>query len=99
LVVFGADGEGVESGKGIYMTDEESNPVSFVDMVLVLLEDRFPWLGNQSEAAVNGADTVDALIDLHASLLRQPTAHGRHSPSTSVSCGGTLTPETRKTAQ
>jgi hypothetical protein len=63
------------------MTNVESSPVSFVDMVLILLEDRFPWLGNSSEAAVNGADTVDALIELHSSLLRQPTAHGRRSSS------------------
>jgi hypothetical protein len=63
------------------MTNVESSPVSFVDMVLILLEDRFPWLGNPSEAAVNEADAVDALIELYVSLLRQPTAHGRHSPS------------------
>jgi hypothetical protein len=50
-------------------------------MVLILLESRFPWLGHPSEAAVSGADTVDALIELHASLLRQPTACDRHSSS------------------
>lgn len=63
------------------MRNEELKPVSFVDMVLILLESRFPWLGNPSKAAVSGADTVDALIELHASLLRQPTAHGRSSSS------------------
>ena len=63
------------------MRNEELKPVSFVDMALILLESRFPWLENPSEAAVSGADTVDALIELHASLLRQPTAHGRRSSS------------------
>ena len=33
---------------GISMGNEELNPVSFVDMVLILLESRFPWLGNPS---------------------------------------------------
>jgi hypothetical protein len=62
------------------MTNVESNTVSFIDMVLILLEDRFPWLGNPS-AEVSGADTVATLIELHASLLCQPTAHDRHSSS------------------
>jgi hypothetical protein len=63
------------------MGNEELNPVSFVDMVLILLESRFPWLGNPSEEAVSGADTVEALVELHASLLRQPTARDRLSRS------------------
>ena len=61
--------------------DNDSGPVTFVDMVLVLLEDQFPWLATDSRDAVSGADTVDQLIKLHSSLLRQPTAGGRHSPS------------------
>ena len=36
-----------------------SSPVSFVDMMLVLLESRFPWLGNPSEETVSGADTIE----------------------------------------
>ena len=63
------------------MGNEELNPVSFEDMVLILLESRFPWLGNPSEESVSRADTVDALVELHASLLRQPTAHDRLSRS------------------
>lgn len=63
------------------MENEELKPVSFVDMVLILLESRFPWLGNPSEEAVSGADTVEALVELHSSLLHQPTAHGHHSRS------------------
>ena len=49
--------------------------------ILVLLEDQFPWLATDSCDAVSRADTVDQLIKLHSSLLRQPTAGGRHSPS------------------
>jgi hypothetical protein len=41
------------------MGNEELNPVSFIDMVLVLLESRFPWLGNPTEEAVSGADMLD----------------------------------------
>jgi hypothetical protein len=57
--------------------DNDSGPVTFVDMVLVLLEDQFPWLTTESKDAVSGADTVDQLIKLHASLLRQPTTRGK----------------------
>jgi hypothetical protein len=69
--------------KEISMThdDNDSGPVTFVDMVLVLLEDQFPWLATDSRDVVSGADTVDQLIKLHSSLLRQPTAGGRQSPS------------------
>jgi ribosomal protein L12E/L44/L45/RPP1/RPP2 len=63
------------------MTPDDRGSVTFVDMVLVLLEDQFPWLTTGSHDAVSGADTVDQLIKLHASLLRQPTARGRYSPS------------------
>jgi hypothetical protein len=63
------------------MTPDDRGSVTFVDMVLVLLEDQFPWLVTDSQDAVSRADTVDQLIKLHASLLRQPTAGGRHSPS------------------
>jgi hypothetical protein len=61
--------------------DNDSGPVTFVDMVLALLEDQFPWLATDSRDAVNGGATVDQLIKLRALLLRQPTARGRHSPS------------------
>jgi hypothetical protein len=61
--------------------DNDSGPVTFLDMVLVLLEDQFPWLATESQDAASGADTVDQLIKLHASLLQQPTARGTFSPS------------------
>jgi hypothetical protein len=67
--------------KEISMTHDDSGPVTFVDMVLVLLENQFPWLATQSQDAVSGADTIDHLIKLHASLLQQPTARGTFSPS------------------
>jgi hypothetical protein len=50
-------------------------------MVLVLLENQFPWLATQSQDAISGADTIDQLIKLHASLLQQPTARSAYSPS------------------
>ena len=54
--------------------DNDTGPVTFVDMVLVLLENQFPWLATQSQDAISGADTINQLIKLHASLLQQPTA-------------------------
>jgi hypothetical protein len=59
------------------MTPDDRGPVTFVAMVLVLLEDQFPWLTTESQDAVSGADTVDQLIKLRALLLRQPTVRGR----------------------
>jgi hypothetical protein len=61
--------------------DNDRGPVTFVDMVLVLLENQFPWLATRSQDAISGADTIDQLIKLHASLLQQPTARGTFSPS------------------
>ena len=63
------------------MTRDDIGPVSFVDMVVVLLENQFPWLATHSQDAISGADTIDQLIKLRALLLRQPTARGRYSPS------------------
>jgi hypothetical protein len=41
-------------------------------MFLVLLEDRFPWLGTDNPA--DGADTVEQLSELHQSLLERRSA-------------------------
>jgi hypothetical protein len=62
--------------KEISMThdDNDSGPVTFVDMVLVLLEDQFPWLATDSRDAVSGANTVDQLIKLQR--LAAATAKG-----------------------
>lgn len=48
------------------MANTDSQPKTFVEMVLVLLEDRFPWLGTDRD--VSGSDTVDQLNDLHRVL-------------------------------
>ena len=41
---------------------------TFVEWVLQLLEDRFPWLGKTTDEQISGADTVDQLTDLHREL-------------------------------
>ena len=73
------------------MRKTDSQPQTFVEMVLVLLEDRFPWLGTDRDAS--GSETVDELNDLHRTLLtakgggsteptqaieQQPNLHCRH---------------------
>jgi hypothetical protein len=50
------------------MENNETQPQTFVEMVLTLLEDRFPWLGKDEPAS--GAETVDRLSDLHESLQK-----------------------------
>ena len=53
------------------MGAEEERPQTFVDWVLALLEERFPWLGSGRDEPVRGADTVDELADLYKSLIEQ----------------------------
>jgi hypothetical protein len=53
------------------MGAEEERPQTFVEWVLALLEDRFPWLGSGRDEPVGGADTVDELSDLYNSLTQQ----------------------------
>jgi hypothetical protein len=48
------------------MANTDSQPKTFVEMVLVLLDDRFPLLGNDRDAS--GSDIVDQLNDLHRVL-------------------------------
>ena len=50
--------------------ENERNP-TFVDWVLALLEERFPWLGSGQEEPVGGADTVDELAGLYKSLIER----------------------------
>ena len=52
------------------MTQENRPPQTFVEWVLQLLEERFPWLGTEEETQVSGADTIDQLTDLHRELKR-----------------------------
>ena len=53
------------------MGAEEERPQTFVEWVLALLEERFPWLGSRQDEPVGGADTVDELADLYKSLIEQ----------------------------
>ncbi|MGB6131709.1 MAG: hypothetical protein WCC14_18300 [Acidobacteriaceae bacterium] len=53
------------------MGAEEERPQTFVERVLVLLEERFPWLGSGQDEPVSGADTVDELSDLYRSLIQK----------------------------
>jgi hypothetical protein len=53
------------------MGAEEECPQTFIEWVLILLEERFPWLGSGQDEPVGGADTVDELADLYKSLIEQ----------------------------
>ena len=50
------------------MTKENRRPLTIVERVLQLLEERFPWLGKEEDAQISGADTVDQLTDLYREL-------------------------------
>jgi hypothetical protein len=53
------------------MGAENEHPPTFIESVLALLEERFPWLGSGQDEPVGGADTVDELADLYKSLIEQ----------------------------
>ena len=53
------------------MGAEDEHPQTFVEWVLALLEERFPWLGSGQDEPDGGADTVDELADLYKSLIEQ----------------------------
>jgi len=50
------------------VTKENRPPLTFVEWVLRLLEERFPWLDKEEDAQISGADTVDQLTDLYREL-------------------------------
>lgn len=50
------------------MTKENRPPLTIVERVLQLLEERFPWLGKEEDTQISGADTVDQLTDLYREL-------------------------------
>jgi len=50
------------------VTKENRPPRTFVELVLQLLEGRFPWLGKTTDEQISGADTVDQLTDLYREL-------------------------------
>jgi hypothetical protein len=72
----------LESLEGYCMTITDSSSQTFVEKVLALLEERFPWLGKEDDEQVSGADTVDELTDLHRSLTEERTAERRKSQDT-----------------
>jgi hypothetical protein len=57
--------------KELCMEAESERSQTFVELVLALLEERFPWLGSGQDEPVGGADTVDELADLYRSLIEQ----------------------------
>jgi hypothetical protein len=70
----------VESLEENCMIDKDSRSRTFVENVLALLEERFPWLGKENDEHVSGADTVDELADLHQSLIEGRSAEQRKRP-------------------
>ena len=60
------------------MTQENRPQQTFVEWVLNLLEEKFPWLGKEEDAHISGADTVDELNDLHQELKEQSKANGQN---------------------
>ena len=61
------------------MRAEDEHPQTFVEWVLALLEERFPWLGSGQDEPVGGADTVDELADLYRSLIEQRNRASREN--------------------
>ena len=61
------------------MRAEDEHPQTFVEWVLALLEERFPWLGSRQDEPVGGADTVDELADLYKSLIEQRNRASREN--------------------
>ena len=60
------------------MTKENRSQQTFVEWVLKLLEERFPWLGKEDDAQISGADTVDELNGLHQELKEQLNVNRRN---------------------
>ena len=60
------------------MSKKDRRSQTFVERTLVLLEERFPWLGKNNDEPVSGANTVDELADLHRILIDQRNAKDRN---------------------
>lgn len=60
------------------MAQENRPQLTFVEWVLNLLEERFPWLGKEDDTQISGADMVDELNDLHLELKEQFKASGQN---------------------
>jgi hypothetical protein len=54
-----------------FMENQGRRPQTFVERVLAILEERFPWLGSDQDEPVSGADTVNEIADLYHTLLRE----------------------------
>ena len=64
------------------MSNKDRRSQAFVEWVLALLEERFPWLGKNNDEPVSGANTVDELADLHRILIDQRNAKDRNEQHT-----------------
>jgi hypothetical protein len=64
------------------MSNKGRRSQTFVERILVLLEERFPWLGKNNDEPVSGANTVDELADLHRILIDQRNAKDRSEQHT-----------------
>ena len=60
------------------MTKDNRPPRTFVEWMLQLLEERFPWLGKTADEQISGADTVDQLTDLHRELKSRRRTNRRN---------------------
>ena len=60
------------------MTERDRCQQTFVESVLVLLEEKFPWLGKEDDNQVSRAETVDGLVDLHRGLTEQTNSDRCH---------------------
>ena len=60
------------------MTKDNRPPRTFVEWMLQLLEERFPWLGKTADEQISGADTVDKLTDLHRELKSRRRTNRRN---------------------
>ena len=61
------------------MAERDRHQQTFIENVLMLLEEKFPWLGKENDDQVSGADTVDELADMHRSLVNQSTSGSHNS--------------------
>lgn len=66
------------------MSNEDRRSRTVVEWVLALLEERFPWLGNDKDEPVSGANTVDELAELHRSLIELRDAKARNEQRTDL---------------
>jgi len=60
------------------VTKDNRPPRTFVEWMLQLLEERFPWLGKTADEQISGADTVDQLTDLHRELKSRRRTNRRN---------------------